>query len=565
MGFKMKPLRNFSRVEPHKLGVGLFVGCFVALIVYISMSDPVVIPFLNGDSRLTSMYRVPKSPMVEDRMSSREPGLGKARQEHKPSCSSSDPTSNLCNKNHVIRIQSNSSSTKSDAPSGRKDGSDIQQLGNENRMEDRHEKNRDSKVPIKNSSPAIDDPLQKEDIINPKQFGGRRGNVEPPKKPICDFSDPRSDVCESGGDVRIHGKSSSVVFVNSDQTSNPESNRSWKIKAYARKGDRTVMAEINELSVKVSNGLEAPRCTVHHSIPAIVFYNGGYNGNYYHDFNDVLIPLFITSRQFDGEVQFLIKHRHLWWVNKYRQILNKLSRYELIDFDNDDRVHCYRHAIVGLHSHKDLSIDPSRAPNGYSMADFSEFLRNAYSLKRGLPTKIGEHPKKKPRLLVISRGLTRKFANLEEIVQKATELGYEVVVAEARFDSNVAQFARIVNSCDVMMGVHGAGLTNLIFLPTNAVLIQIVPFGGLEGIAKIDYGDPSKDRKLRYLEYSISAEESTLIDLYPKDDPVIRDPMSLHKHGWTVLGEIYLYKQNVRLDMERFRPVLLKALELLHQ
>lgn len=48
----MKPHRNFSRIEPQKLGVGLFVGCFVALIVYISMSDPVLIPFLSG-RRLT--------------------------------------------------------------------------------------------------------------------------------------------------------------------------------------------------------------------------------------------------------------------------------------------------------------------------------------------------------------------------------------------------------------------------------------------------------------------------------------------------------------------------------
>lgn len=390
--------------------------------------------------------------------------------------------------------------------------------------------------------------------------------MEPPrKKPICDFSDRKSDVCESDGDVRIHGKSLSVVFVKPNQAGNPESKQSWQIKAYARKGDSSVMAEIKEVSVKLSNGLEAPNCTAYHNTTAIVFFNGGYNGNYFHDFNDVLIPLFITSRQFDGEVQFLVTHMLPWWVNKYHPILKKLSRYEIIDFDNDDRVHCYRHAIVGLHSHKDFSIDPSRAPNGYSMVDFSEFLRSAYSLKRDLPIKLGEHPEKKPRLLVISRGLTRRFANLEEIVQKATELGYEVVVAEARFDSNVTEYAQIVNSCDVMMGVHGAGLANLIFLPANAVMIQIVPFGGLERIARIDYGDPSKDRKLRYLEYSISAEESTLIDLYPKDHPVFTDPMSVHKSGWTAMGEIYLYKQNVRLDMGRFRPVLLKALELLHQ
>jgi hypothetical protein len=37
-------------------------------------------------------------------------------------------------------------------------------------------------------------------------------------------------------------------------------------------------------------------------------------------------------------------------------------------------------------------------------------------------------------------------------------------------------FARLVNSADVMMGVHGAGLTNMVFLPSRAVLVQVVPF-----------------------------------------------------------------------------------------
>lgn len=99
---------------------------------------------------------------------------------------------------------------------------------------------------------------------------------------------------------------------------------------------------------------------------------------------------------------------------------------------------------------------------------------------------------------MIARKWTRSFKNVDEIVQMAEGLAYEVVVAEADTGSSLAQFSKIVNSCDVMMGVHGAGLTNLVFLPTNATVIQVVPLGGLEQIAWLDFGRPSLERKLRY-------------------------------------------------------------------
>ncbi|KAG1334827.1 putative beta-1,2-xylosyltransferase XYXT1 [Cocos nucifera] len=364
-----------------------------------------------------------------------------------------------------------------------------------------------------------------------------------------------------GGDVRIHGNSSSVVFV----TSNPEPNESWRLKPYARKFDKALMKKIREVSVKLSSRIDAPCCTVNHTIPAIVFAVGGYTGNLYHSFSDALIPLFITSRQFNGEVQLLITNTKHWWEHKYHHILETLTRYEIIDFDNDDKVRCYPHAIVGLESHDDMAMDPSKAPNGYSMVDFTKFLRSAYSLDRDLPIKMGEHPEKKPRLVIIDRNQTRRLINIEEIVKMGEELGYEVLRAEAKSETAVDEFARIINSCDVMMGVHGAGLTNIIFLPTNAVFIQIVPLGRLQGIAKYAYGDPARNMKLQYLEYHISEEESTLIDRYPRDHSVFKDPMLFHKLGWNAMRTVYLVEQNVKLDLVRFRPVLLKALELLHQ
>jgi hypothetical protein len=58
------------------------------------------------------------------------------------------------------------------------------------------------------------------------------------------------------------------------------------------------------------------------------------------------------------------------------------------------------------------------------------------------------------------------------------KLGFEVVVSGGTYE--VASFTEITNSYDVIMGVHDAGLTNMVFLPPRGVVIQIVLLGGLE-------------------------------------------------------------------------------------
>ncbi|CAL9101637.1 unnamed protein product [Musa textilis] len=296
------------------------------------------------------------------------------------------------------------------------------------------------------------------------------------------------------------------------------------LKPYARKADPTAMANVKEVSVRLTGSAEAaPACAINHTVPAVVFAHGGYMGNYFHDFADLII----------------------WWLFKYRNIVEKLTRYEIIDLDKKDRVFCYPHVLIGLHSHDDLKVDSARTPNGYSTADYTKFIRMAYSLKRESAIRMGEQAGEKPRLLLIARKGTRKFTNVKEIVRMAEELSYEVVVADAKFEANVSEYAATVNSCDVMLGVHGSGLTNFFFLPTNAVVIQVVPLGNLEGMAKYDYGDPPMADELHYLQYTISQEESTLSEQYPRDDPVFRGPDSIHKLGWLAMANIYLKKQNV--------------------
>lgn len=374
-------------------------------------------------------------------------------------------------------------------------------------------------------------------------------------KPLCDFSNFRANVCDMRGDVIVHPNATSILYM---EPAGSQRDELWKIKPYPRKGDEFCLSHITELTVKSSK--VAPECTKYHDVPAVIFSLTGYTGNLFHDFTDVMVPLFTTANQFNGEVQFLITDFALWWTIKYHTVLQKLSKYPVIDFSKDDQVHCFKHVIVGLHAYMEFTIDSSKAPQHLTMVDFNRFMRGAYSLGRDTITALGEYPKVKPRLLIIKRHRTRMFLNLDEIIAMAEELGFEVVIDEANVSSDISRFARVVNSVDVMMGVHGAGLTNCVFLPQNATLIQIVPWGGLEWVSRTDFGNPAELMGLRYKQYSIGIDESSLTDQYPRDHEIFKNPISFHKRGFDFIRQTFMDQQNVKLDCKRFRPILLEAL-----
>lgn len=148
--------------------------------------------------------------------------------------------------------------------------------------------------------------------------------------------------------------------------------------------------------------------------------------------------------------------------------------------------------------------------------------------------------------------------NEEGVVRVAEEAGFDVVVVKPEMMKKVEQFSRLVNGCRVLMGVHGAGLTNLVFLPPEGVVVQIVPWG-LEWAAREYFERPAKRLGLRYVEYRIKVEESSLYEEYPKDHPVIADPWSVNRRGYNVSRPVYTDGQNLRIDLERLRKTVLEA------
>ncbi|XP_052142697.1 beta-1,2-xylosyltransferase XYXT1-like [Oryza glaberrima] len=388
----------------------------------------------------------------------------------------------------------------------------------------------------------------------------------PAKKPACDIQGPwASDVCSIDGDVRIHGAAHDVVIPPPIEGggSNPNP-REWRVVPYSRKH----MGGLKEVAVReVASAADAPACDVRSPVPALVFAMGGLTGNYWHDFSDVLIPLYLQARRFDGEVQLVVENIQMWYVGKYKRVLDRLSRHDIVDMDRDDKVRCFPGAVVGIRMHKEFSIDPARDPTGHSMPEFTKFLRDTFALPRDAPVSLVDSAAAvRPRLMIISRRHPRKLMNVEEVVRVAERIGFEVVIGDPPFNVDVGEFAREVNRADVLMGVHGAGLTNSVFLPTGAVLIQVVPYGKMEHIGKVDFGDPAEDMRLKYMAYSAGVEESTLVETLGRDHPAVRDPESVHRSGWGKVAEYYLGKQDIRLDLARFEPLLRDAMDYLkHQ
>ncbi|KAJ1689854.1 hypothetical protein LUZ63_014009 [Rhynchospora breviuscula] len=379
-----------------------------------------------------------------------------------------------------------------------------------------------------------------------------------PKESICRLRVPKSIYYEIDGDIRVDGNSSSIFWVNS------QGKESLKVKPFPRNCDPLVMKDIKEYSVKSFplQNESVPQCTSNHSYPAVLFAYGGYTVNFYHDFTDLLIPLFLTAHRYHGEVQFLITNMKPSWVERFSMVLKNLTRYEIIDIDKvgHSNIHCYKSMTIGLYAHGEFSIDPLMPPLGYTFAKFTDFLQRSFSLERHMLRKHEKSPPRKPKLLLITRRWTRKLINANETATMASDLGFEVIVMDAG-DETVDKFAQTVNSCDVLVAVHGAALTNMIFLPQDAVLLQIIPWGRMEGLSWCDYGFPAMHANLKYLEYQASLEESTLLDKYPRDHRYIQDPFSVHMKGWFVLNKVYMSYQDVILDLQRFRGTLVEALE----
>ncbi|XP_031286453.1 alpha-1,3-arabinosyltransferase XAT3-like [Pistacia vera] len=363
-------------------------------------------------------------------------------------------------------------------------------------------------------------------------------------------SDLYSELCIANKEVRIDNKNL-TVYIPSSQSQISRKN----IKPYPTTNPLHLVTSMQIVNEETN----LPACDFNHNVPVLVFSSGGYTGNLFHEMDELIIPLFITSRHFRSNLKFVITDYKAWWVNKYSRILSRLSRYEFINPAVNGSVHCFPGAVIGLKFHGLLALNRTDIPGGYSMFDFKHFLAQTYNLKH---RNVFEIKREKPVLILISRAKTRRFVNEDEMVVMMEELGFEVVVTRPNRMSNLNKFSELLNSCSVLVGAHGAGMTNEVFLPVGAVAVQVVPLG-LDWASTNYFGEPAREMGVKYLEYKIEPEESTLFQTYGKDHVVVTDPQSIFAKGYQAGRAVYIDEQNLKINVERFRGTLVQAKQLI--
>lgn len=355
--------------------------------------------------------------------------------------------------------------------------------------------------------------------------------------------------CVTNKPVRIDTRSMTVSIPSNlvDQES--------VVRPYARREDEVLLRSVTPVRILQGN-VTLPVCQYNHQIPAIIFSSSGFVGNIFHEINEILIPLYITTKMFKSQVQFILLDYNPSFVRKYGKALDNLSDYPIINPAINQSVHCFPGGVIGLKFHGHLSLNSSDIPKGHSMQEFRQFLRQSFGLKFSHVSQI-----RRPTVMLLSRRTMRRFLNEEEMVSSMEELGFRVIViARAKTISNLSVFANYINSCSVFVGIHGAGLTNELFLPDGAVMVQI-DLIGLAWAAATYYGNPARAMKVHYLRYKIEPEESSISKVYGSPNHTALTDF----HWLSVEGgrEVYLNGQNVRVNIARFRETMVQAMSLL--
>lgn len=373
----------------------------------------------------------------------------------------------------------------------------------------------------------------------------------------CDRSHKRYDLCSVNGPALLDPLALTLYELHQTDSTPPAT--SFTTRPYPRKTDKTAMSRVKDLTL--TSTPSTTLCQVTHSSPALVFSTGGYTGNFFHDFNEGIIPLFITVDSIfsNQNVTLVTTDSADWWVQKYAKLLSQMSIHPIINTKRDQATHCFPSAIVGLISHGDMTLDPNRIPQPKTMVDFRAFLRKAYTNGNELQSSNRHRKAHKPRMVVVSRkgNVGRVMLNQNQVVKAAEKVGFEVVVFEPSRKTSLNGAFQLIDNSHAMLGVHGAALTHSLFLRPGSVLLQVVPIG-TEWLSRNCFEHPAKAMGVEYIEYEIGADESSLVEKYGRNSLVLRNPKAFANGNWSNV-RVYLKAQNVKVDLVRFRNYLTMA------
>ena len=140
-------------------------------------------------------------------------------------------------------------------------------------------------------------------------------------------------------------------------------------------------------------------------------------------------------------------------------------------------------------------------------------------------SKLNVVPEPKRRIYVTRRNAWgRKVVNEDEIIPVLEKAGFETVDME---NVSLAEQVRLFAECSDLLSIHGAGLTNLIFMPAGARVIELYPAGfGKDDFFNACYHRLSGDAGIDHMYlFCDRANKNSKFDLH--HDDIVVDPQRL--------------------------------------
>ncbi|MDA9732536.1 glycosyltransferase family 61 protein [Acidimicrobiaceae bacterium] len=119
-----------------------------------------------------------------------------------------------------------------------------------------------------------------------------------------------------------------------------------------------------------------------------------------------------------------------------------------------------------FYKHKEITITSKTAPSGNYNKELLNFI--SYKLKQS----VTDLPVSNIKKIWISRSQTnhRKIKNENEIREIIEDYGFQIVYPE---QNNLKENIRLFNNAEWVAGLHGAGLTNMMFMERNNNILEI--------------------------------------------------------------------------------------------
>ncbi len=190
------------------------------------------------------------------------------------------------------------------------------------------------------------------------------------------------------------------------------------------------------------------------SIPGVsLTITDNFSNGYFHWFSDALPRLFV------------IKEKQISFNNLILPAFAKKEAYipeSLLPFDVPKSIQIYEGEIAKLDT---LIATTPIAPTGNYrteiMKGLQKLYRNFYNLHN-----INGYKK-----IYISRAKAarRRVLNEDELLPILLKYGYESVIME---DLSFSEQVRVIGNANILISLHGAGLTNMLFMPQHSTIVE---------------------------------------------------------------------------------------------